>query len=96
MFRTIIDHGVGNKKPNSLRRKEWGEFAATTTTMRLNPQVRQFGGFAPGQRVFGRIPTMPIGVVDNSHFLDSANPKDAPAAKTHHLSGAIQKYDERR
>ena len=54
-FRTIIDHVVGNRKPNSLCRKEWGEFAAMAT-MRLNSKLRQFGGFAPWRRVFGGRP----------------------------------------
>ena len=59
--------------------------------MRLNSQVRQFGGFAPGRRVFGRTPKMPIGAAGNPHFDDFMNQKEAPAAKTHHLLGAIQK-----
>ena len=67
LFRTTIDHVVGNRNPNSLRRKEWAEFSAMTT-MRLNSQVRQFGGFAPVQRVPVMAPKMPIGVVGNPHF----------------------------
>ena len=55
LFRTIIDHVVGNKKPSMLRRKGWKEFAAKTTA-HLNSQVRQFGGFAPGRRVSGMTP----------------------------------------
>ena len=55
LFRSIIDHVVGNKKPNSLSNKEWEEYAAMTMA-RLNSQVRQFGGFAPGKRVFGWTP----------------------------------------
>ena len=47
LFRSIIDHAIGNKKPNSPSNKEWEEFAAMAM-IRLNPQVRQFGGFAPG------------------------------------------------
>ena len=90
LFRTSMDHVIGNRKPSSLVRREWGEFAAMTT-MRLNSQVRQFGGFAPGRRVFGRTPKMPIGAAGNPHFDDFMNQKEAPAAKTHHLLGAIQK-----
>ena len=54
LFRSITDHAIGNKKPNSLS-NEWEEFAAMTM-MRLNSQERKFGGFAPAQRVFGRTP----------------------------------------
>ena len=90
LFRTTIDHVVGNKKPNSLGRKEWGEFSAMAT-MRLNSQVLKFGGSAPRQRVSGRTPEMPFGAVGNPHFWDFTNPKEARAEKTHHLSGAIQK-----
>ena len=59
LFRTIIDHVIGNRKPNSLGRKEWDVFAAMTM-MRLNSLVRKFGGFAPGRRVCGGAFEMPI------------------------------------
>ena len=96
LLRTIIDHAIGNRKPNSLGRKEWKEFSAMTT-MRLNPQVRQFGGFATGQSVFGRTPEMPIGAVCNPHFEDFANPKEARETETHHLlGGGFGKYDNHR
>ena len=90
LFRSIMDHVIGNKKPNSLSRKEGKEFAAMTT-MRLNSQVRQFGGFAPGKRVFGRTPRMPIGTIGNPYFEDFTNPKEAHTAKTHGLIGLIHK-----
>ena len=89
LFRTIIDHSVANRKPNSLGRTGWEEFAEMTT-MRFNSRVRQFGGFASGRRVFGRAPKMPIVAVGNPNFGDFANPKEALGAKTHHLLGAIQ------
>ena len=56
--------------------------------MRLNSQVRQFYGFAHGERVFGRPPKMPIGAVCNPHFLDFTSPIASPTAKSHHLLGA--------
>ena len=34
---------------------------------------------------------MPIGAIDNPHFEDFTNPKEAPAAKTHGLIGLIHK-----
>ena len=89
LFRTIIDHLVGNRKPHSLGRKEWKEFSAMAM-MRLNSQVRQFGGFAPGRRVFGMAPEMPIGAGGNPRFDDFTDPKEAPETKTHHLLGAIR------
>ena len=58
--------------------------------MRLNPQVRQFDGFAPGRRVFGRKPKMAIGAVSNPHFEDFTHPVVEPATKTHHLSAIIR------
>ena len=61
-FRMTIGHMVGNKKPNSSGRKEWRGFAAMAM-MRLNSQVRQFEGFTPRQRDFGRTPKMQIGTV---------------------------------
>ena len=67
LSRAIIDHLVGNRKPNILGREEWDEFAAMTT-VRLNSQVRKFGGFASGKRVSWRTPEMPIGTVGNPHF----------------------------
>ena len=73
-----------------MRNKEWGEFAATTT-MRLNSQVQQFGGFAPGKRVPGRTPKMPIGEIGNPLFGDFTNPPEAPVTKTHGLLSAIRK-----
>ena len=66
-----------------------GGFAAMKT-MRLNSQVQQFGGFAPGQRVFGRTPKKPIAAVGNPHFDDFANPKEARAEETHHSLGAMR------
>ena len=93
LLRVIIDHVVGNRKPSSLRSKERKEFAATTT-MRLNSHAQQFGGAAPGRRVFGTTPRMPIGAVGNPHFEDSMHPKEAPDAKTHHFLGEVQKYDK--
>ena len=74
LFRSLIDHLVGGKKPNSPSRKEWGEFSAMTM-MRLNAQVRQFGGFAPGQRVFGRKTEIPIGALRNPHFCGFYEPE---------------------
>ena len=90
LFRSIIDHVIGNKKPNSPSRKEWGEFSAMTM-MRLNAQVRQFGGFAPGQRVFGRTPKIPIGAIGNPHFEDFTNPEDSPTTQTHQLIDVLRK-----
>ena len=63
-----------------------GGFSAMTM-MHLNSHVRQFGGFTPGQRVFGRAPKMPIGAVGNPHFDDFTNPVEASYAETHHLLG---------
>ena len=59
LFRTIIDHVIGNKKPANSSNKEWKEFAAMTT-MRLNSKVQQFDGFAPGKRFSGRTPKIPV------------------------------------
>ena len=64
LFRAIIDHVAGGRKPKKLNNKEWKEFSAMTM-MRLNSQVRQYDGFAPGQRVFGRAPKLPIGAIGN-------------------------------
>ena len=90
LFRSIIDHAIGNKKPWNLSNKEWKEFAAMTT-MRLNAQVPQFGGFAPGRRVSGRTPKMPIWDIGNPFFEDFTNPPEAPATKVHGLLSVIRK-----
>ena len=37
---------------------------------------------------------MPIGTIDNPHFEDFTNPKDAAAAKTHGLIGLIRKIQQ--
>ena len=81
---------VGNKNPNNLSNKEWEEFAAMTT-MRINSQVRQFGGFAPGKRVFGRTPKMPIWDIGNPFFEDFTNPVEAPATTAHGLLSVMRK-----
>ena len=80
--RMIIDHMIGNNnKPNSSGENEWVEFAEMAT-MRLNSQVQQFDGFAPGKSVFGRAPKIPIGTVGGSHFGDFTNPSfEAPNEK---------------
>ena len=59
--------------------------------MRLNSQVRQFGGFAPGGRVSARTPKMPIGTVGSPHFADFMSPKEAQSTKTHHLLVIIRR-----
>ena len=56
-------------------------FKFTGSTVRL---VRAWGG-----RVSGRDPKMPIGAVAIPDFPGFANPRDAQAAKTHHLLGII-------
>ena len=90
LFRSISDHAIGNKKPNSSSREEWGEFSVMTP-IHLNSQVRQFSGFAPGKRVFGRTPKMPIGANGNPHFGDFTNPGDSPTSETQWLIGVIHK-----
>ena len=67
LFRTIIDHVVVVSGPNNLTNKEWKEFEAMPA-MRLNSQGRQYGGFTPGRKGFGRTPKLPIGVAE-SHFF---------------------------
>ena len=81
LFRTIIDHVTGGRKHKKLNNKEWKEFSPMTM-MHLNSQVRQYGGFTPGQRVFGRTPKLPIGTIDNPFFWDFTNPADAPTTET--------------
>ena len=52
LFRAIIDHVVGERKPKNLNNnKECEEFSAMAT-MRLNSQVQQYGGFTPGRQSF--------------------------------------------
>ena len=63
---------------------------AEMAMMRLNAQVRQFGGFTPGGRVFGRTQKMSTGAVGNPHFADFMNPVGAPTTKSHHSIGVIQ------
>ena len=87
-FRTIIDHIIGIRQANFLAQKEWGG-SPSMPMIHLNAQVRQFGGFAPGRRVLGRTPKIPIGELESPHFVDFMNPKEAQAAKTHHLLGII-------
>ena len=64
------------------------------TTMRLNSQVHQYGGFTPGRRVFGRTPKLAIGAGDNPFFGDFINPLEEPTAKTHNLISIIFKIRE--
>ena len=59
--------------------------------MHLNAQVWQFGGFAPGGRVFGRTPKMPMGAVANPHLADFMNPKGAHATETNHFLGIMRR-----
>ena len=87
-FRGIIERIIRNRKSNCLASKEWGEFSAMTA-MRLNSQVRQFDGFTPGQRVFGRTPKLPIGAVRNPNFAEFMNPAAAPTAKSLSLASMV-------
>ena len=79
---------VGNRKPNISTPKQWREFPAMTS-LHLNSQVQQYGGFTLGQRVFGRTPKLPISTVGNPNFNDCMNPKTAPKAKSASLLHAI-------
>ena len=88
LFRAIIDHVAGERKPKKLSNKEWEEFASMTM-MHLNSQVQQYDGFTPGQRVFDRTPKLPIGAIGNPFCEDFTNPVDAPTAKTQNLTSAI-------
>ena len=83
-----IDHIIRHRKANWPTQQSGGGSPAMTM-MHLNSQAQQFGGFTPGQRVFGRTPKMPTGAVSNPHFTDFMNPKDARTTKTHHLLGII-------
>ena len=49
--------------------------------IRLDSEARQYGGFAPARRVFGRSPKLPIGYVDNPHFKDFTYRNDPPCNK---------------
>ena len=60
------------------------------TTMQLNSHVRQFEGFAPRRRIFGRAPEIPTEAIGNPHFEDYTKPREAPTAKTHQILGVIQ------
>ena len=60
-------------------------------TMPLNSQVRQYDGFTPGRRVFGRTPEVPIGAVGNPFFEYLMNPAAAPTAKTQNLISTLFK-----
>ena len=59
------------------------------TMMHMNSQVQQYGGFTPGQRVFGRTPKLPIGATDNPFFEDFMNPAEAPATEKRNSIVAI-------
>ena len=87
-FRGIIDHVIGNRKSNCLSNKQWREFSAMAA-LHLNSQVRQYDGFTPGQRVFGRTPKLPIGTVSNPNFTDFTNPIAAPTTKSLSLVNTI-------
>ena len=88
LFRAIIDHVVGERKPKKLSNTELKEFSSMTM-MHMYSQVQHYDGFTPGQRVFGRTPKLPIGTIDNPFFEDFMNPVDAPAAKTQNLISTI-------
>ena len=87
LFRPTIDHAVGNKKPNSSSRKEWG--FSEMATVRLNSHVRRFGGFAKGGSA--RTPKMPIVAIGSPHLVYFTNPKESPTTKTHQLCDVIRK-----
>ena len=53
---------------------------ADIATMRLNSPAQQFGGFAPGRRVFGGAKNADCGG-GNPHFEDFAKPKEAQTTK---------------
>ena len=89
-FRMTIDHIIGYGR-NSPTHKEWAGFLAMTM-MHLNSLLQKIGDVAPGKRVFGRDPKMPIGPVCNPHFSDFANPKGRKTTKTHHLPGVIRQF----
>ena len=51
--------------------------------LHLNAQSRQYDGFTPGHRVFGRTPEIPIGTVGNPFRLDFTKPGGPSATQTH-------------
>ena len=59
---------------------------AALTTLQLNPQVQQYDGFAPGHRVSGRTPKMPIGTVGNPLYIGFANSGNSPVTHTNAAS----------
>ena len=46
--------------------------------LQLNAQVPQYNGFAPGRRVCGMAPKLPIGTVDAPLFIGAIYNNDAP------------------
>ena len=54
-------------------------------TLHLNSQERQYGVFAPGRRVFGRAPEMPIGTSGNPNSPDFTHTVTAQVAQIHDL-----------
>ena len=78
--RAITDHIVGNRKTNCLARKEWEE-STSMKMMHLNSNVQQLDGFAPGKRVFGRTPKIPIGASGGPHFRISRIQRSRPRPK---------------
>ena len=51
----------------------------------FGPQAQQFGGFAPGKRVFCRTPKIPIGSVGKPDFRISRIQRSPEWPKTHQL-----------
>ena len=82
--RTITDHVVGGRNRNIYIIITNGREFAAMAKMRLNSQVRQYGGFTPGGKVSGRTPKLPIGAA-RSPFSGFHEPARCARRKPHIL-----------
>ena len=97
-FKDISPQIKDNRKNKQMRPVDWKEYDAFSM-LRLNSEVKQYDGFTPRHRVFGRTPKMPTGAVSNPGFCDFANPKGSPFTQTHQVLAKpkeIQKSSVRR
>ena len=77
-FKEIIHQIKDNRKNMQIRPVDWKEYDASGM-QHLNAQLQQYDGFAPGRRVFGRTPKMPIGAVGRPIFLRFYEPQGFPS-----------------
>ena len=80
-LKEILHRSNDNSKIKQIRPVDWQKYDALRM-LHLNPQSRQYDGFTPRRRVFGRTPKLPTGAAGNPNSCDFTNPEDSPSKQT--------------